>query len=158
MTHTIPPGAGLTRTVPNLEDIPLPGAKPYALWGVAGGAPLLALAVFAAVTGWPDIVAYLFGLAGLGGIFGGITASMRQQDRRTSVYKATLATISPEVLAHATLDPGINEASRILIANHLNATTPDWHSRLDSDTEDWQTLKAAGANMSSCFRGCGKRC
>ena len=142
----------------SVEDIPLPDAKPYAAWGIAGGVPLVGIAIGSALLGLPDIVAYLFGLAGLGGVIGGVIAAGRQDEQRTTIARAAIATLPPEVLAHATLDHGLSEKTRILIANYLNDAAPGWHTRIDSEHEDWQTLKAAGANVSACFRSCGGGC
>ena len=158
MNDTALPARELTETLISVENIPLPDAKPYATWGISGGLPLLGLAVGSAWLGLPDIIAYLFGISGLGAIIGGIIAAGRQDDQRISLAKMAIATLPPEVLAHATLDLRLSEKTRILIANHLNDQYPGWHSDLDSDHEDWQTLKAAGANVSSCFRSCGGGC
>jgi hypothetical protein len=152
------PARQLAETLTSVEDIPLPDEKPYATWGIAGGVPLIGVAVGAALLGLPDIVAYLFGLAGFGGVVGGVIAAGRQGDRRIAIARAAIATLPTEVLAHATLEHGLSEKTRILIANHLNSTDPGWHARLESEHEDWQTLKTAGANVSSCFRSCGGGC
>lgn len=149
------PSSQLLKAIPNVEEIIVPGAQPYARRGIMGGVPLLAVAITAASLGWPDIVAYLFGIGGFFAIIGGVMAASKQDARRVDIAKAAIAIVPSEVLAHATLDPAFSEKTRILIANHLNSVDPGWHGRLDSEQEDWQTLKAAGANMSSCFRGCG---
>ena len=158
MNHPIPPAevlvAAPAQTLISVEDILLPDRQPYATWGIAGGAPLLFAAVGTALLEWPDIVAYLFGIAGLFAVIGGIVAASRQDGRRIQIAKTAIATLPADVLAQATLDHALSEKTRILIANHLNDTDPGWHSRLDSDHEDWQTLKAAGANVSACFRSC----
>lgn len=152
------PARELLRTIPNVEDVDVPGSRPYAAQGIAGGVPLLGTAALAAYIGWPDIVAYLFGLAGFGAIVGGVIAAARQDAKRIDIAKAAIAIVPSELLAHATLDPAFSEKTRILIANHLNNVDPGWHARLDSDSEDWQNLKAAGSNMASCFRSCGGGC
>jgi hypothetical protein len=152
------PARQLAETLTSVEDIPLPDARPYATWGIAGGVPLVGVAVGAALMGLPDVVAYLFGLAGVGAVLGGVIAAGRQDERRVALAKAAIAGVPPEVLAHATLDHRLSEKTRILIAHHLNDTAPDWHTRLDSDHEDWQTLKSAGATLSTCFRSCGGGC
>ena len=155
MNDTALPAAELLKAVPNVEDIVVPGTRPYASRGILGGVPLLALAGLAAWLGWPDIVAYLFGIGGFFAIVGGVLAESKQDARRVDIAKAAIAIVPSDVLAHATLDPAFSEKTRILIANHLNSVDPGWHARLDSEHEDWQTLKAAGANMASCFRSCG---
>ncbi|HET6720767.1 MAG TPA: hypothetical protein VFH22_14025 [Rhodocyclaceae bacterium] len=149
------PSSELLKAIPNVEDIVIPRAQPYASRGILGGVPLLALAGGAAYFGWPDVVAYLFGLGGFFAVVGGVIAESRQDARRVDIAKAAIAIVPSEVLAHATLDPAFSEKTRILMVNHLNGVDPGWHARLDSEREDWQTLKAAGANMSACFRGCG---
>jgi hypothetical protein len=155
MNDTALPPAALTSTLVNVEDITLPDAHPYAALGIGGGLPAIGLAGLAAYLGWPDIVAYLFALIGLFVIIGGIVAASRQDERRVALAKIAIATTPTAVLAHATLDLSLSEKTRVLIANHLNQTEPDWHTRLDSESEDWQSLKAAGATMSTCFRSCG---
>ena len=155
MNDTTLPASTLLKAVPNVEDIAVPGAQPYASRGIAAGVPLLVVAGLVAWFGWPDIVAYLFGLAGFGAVVGGVMAASRQDARRVDIAKAAIAIVPSEVLAQATLDPAFSEKTRILIVNHLNNVDPGWHARLDSEQEDWQNLKAAGANMASCFRSCG---
>lgn len=155
MNDTALPRSELLKAIPNVETIVVPGAQPYARRGILGGVPLLVLAGLAAGFGWPDIVAYLFGLGGFFAIVGGVIAASKQDARRVDIAKAAIAIVPSEVLAHATLDPTFSEKTRILIANHLNNVDPGWHAKLDSEQEDWQTLKAAGANMASCFRSCG---
>lgn len=161
MNDTALPARELLRTIPNVEEIDIPGSRPYAAQGIAIGVPLLGCAGLGAYLGWPDLVAYLFGLAGFAFIVGGVIGAARQDAKRIDLAKAAIAIVPAELLAHATLDPLFTEKTRILIANHLNNVDPDWHQRLDSDSEDWKTLKAAGANMSSCRSGCGcgpKKC
>ncbi|HET6719405.1 MAG TPA: hypothetical protein VFH22_07140, partial [Rhodocyclaceae bacterium] len=58
------PSSELLKAIPNVEDVVVPRAQPYASRGILGGVPLLALAGGAAYFGWPDVVAYLFGLGG----------------------------------------------------------------------------------------------
>lgn len=155
MNDTALPHSELLKTIPNVEEIVIPGARPYANWGIAGGVPLLGLGGLVAYLGWPDIVAYLLGIGGFFAIIGGVIASSRQDAKRHDIAKAAIAIMPSPMLAHATLDPAISEKTRILIVNHLNTVDPGWHAHLDSDQDDWQELKAAGANMSSCFRSCG---
>ena len=155
MNDTALPAEHLLKAIPNVEDIVVPGAQPYARRGILGGVPLLILAGVTAALGWPDIVAYLLGIGGFFAIIGGVMAASKQDGRRIDIAKAAIAIVPTDMLAHATLDPAFSEKTRILIANHLNSVDPGWHARLDSEQEDWQTLKAAGANMASCFRGCG---
>ena len=155
MNDTALPSSELLKAIPNVEDVIVPGARPYARRGIAGGVPLLLLAGIAAALGWPDIVVYLFALSGFFAIIGGVLAASKQDARRIDITKAAIAIVPSDTLAHATLDPAFSEKTRILIANHLNSVDPGWHARLDSEHEDWQTLKAAGANMASCFRSCG---
>lgn len=149
------PSSELLKAIPNVEDIVIPRAQPYASRGILGGVPLLAMAGGAAYFGWPDVVAYLFAISGFFAVVGGVIAESRQDARRVDIAKAAIAIVPSEVLAHATLDPAFSEKTRILMVNHLNGVDPGWHARLDSEHEDWQSLKAAGANMSACFRSCG---
>lgn len=155
MNDTALPAAAFSSTLINVENIPLADARPYAALGIGCGLPAIGLAAVAALQGWPDIVAYLFAAAGLFAIIGGVIAASRQDDHRVALAKSAIAALPTEVLAHATLDMNLSEKTRVLIANHLNQVEPDWHTRLESDSEDWQSLKAAGANMASCFRSCG---
>jgi len=155
MNDTALPRNELLRSITNVEDVVVPGARPYAGLGIASGLPLLGLAGLVAYLSWPDIVVYLFAISGFFAIIGGVVAAGRQDAKRADIAKAAIAIMPSDMLAHATIDPTISEATRILIVNHLNTVDPAWHSRLDSDQEDWQTLKAAGANMASRFHGCG---
>lgn len=158
MNDTAFPNKELLKTIQNVEEIDVPGSRPYAVQGIALGVPLMGTGALAAYVGWPEIVTYLFALAGFAAIVGGVMAAARQDAKRVDIAMATIAIVPSSLLAHATLDPSFSEKTRILIANHLNTVDPGWHARLDSDAEDWQTLKAAGANMASCRTGCGGSC
>lgn len=155
MNDTSIPSATLTSTLVSVEDIALPHARPYAALGIGSGLSVIGIAGLTVYLGWPDIVVYLIAITGLFSIIGGIIANGRQDDQRQALAKAAIVATPTDVLAHATLDFSLSEKTRIMIVNHLNAVDPGWHARLDSENEDWKTLKAAGSNMTGCFRSCG---
>ena len=154
MNEITSPTPTLSSSLISVENIVLPNARPYAALGIGSGLPALALATLAAWQSWPDMFIYLLALLGIGALIGGIVAASRQEDQRLNLAKASIATLPSDILAHATFDLSLSEKTRVLIANHLNSIDPGWHTRLESQNEDWQSLKAAGSNMAACFRSC----
>lgn len=142
--------------IADLETFAVPGQRRYMLFALPAAAVLFAVAVFGAVSAWPEALIYGLAAGCLGAIVGGAMLAVNQEKRREALALQDYARRPLAALVRATVDVDLSENTRVLIVNHLNSRHPGWSVNLEEADEAWRTLKHAPGGSGGCGGGCNR--